>query len=889
MKLFRQFTWKSLKANRTRTLVTMIGIILSVALLTAVAAGAYSGQQYMIETTQVLDGCYHAYGTHLSADDLEALQNDARVDQVAALGALGYAPLEGTRSEGHPYLYVMAASDNLEDLLPLKLEQGRMPQSETEIALPEELSFRDGIDWKPGDTISLELGERTLDGQVLSEQDPYTQEEAFTARETRIYTVVGIYSGMPYPARTESGYPALTCGSGGENYTVFFTLHQVRDTYAYLAEQNWDGSCGGNYSLLMYSGASANSYFNTMLYGLMGILMGLIMFGSISLIYNSFSISVAERTKQFGLLKSVGATRRQIRYTVLYEALLLCLVGIPVGLLVGCAGIGVTLYALRDHFALLMGVEDTVVQMRLHLTAWILLLSAAVGLLTALISAWIPARRAMRLSPMEALRQTSDIRVSPRQVKTSRLTGKLFGYCGTLASKNFKRNRRKYRATVVSLFLSLVLFISSSAFAMYLTRVAQGYVNDQGYDISYSADLNTAEEAEQFLQQTVSLEGMEEGVYFTTASRTLRIPVRFFSREYLELFPKTKEVAQADCTIRFVRDADYTKLAEQAGVTYDPNAPAALIYDDTKDRIFDENGSYAVEYAILDHRKMPQTLELIQPRQVEGYVWVGYSTDEDGNPQLDYMAEDIYYGRQEQNGPDDGWYSVPAQEAQSLLPLQLGPVLEGQTPIFVTNGLTLLYPYSARTAILGEDTEDLDICRFLYTTSNHKLAYHALLEALERWEMDDSGAFDYAAEREAQRAAVTVVEVFSYGFIVLISLIAAANVFNTISTNIALRRRELAVLQSIGMSLRGLYRMMNYECLIYGLKSLLFGLPVSAGVSWLIFRAADSGFGTEFTLPWLSILLAVISVFLVVFSTMLYAMRKIKSDHLIDVLRCETL
>ena len=146
-----------------------------------------------------------------------------------------------------------------------------------------------------------------------------------------------------------------------------------------------------------------------------------------------------------------------------------------------------------------------------------------------------------------------------------------------------------------------------------------------------------------------------------------------------------------------------------------------------------------------------------------------------------------------------------------------------------------------------------------------------------------------AADAEGRRAVITVVNVFSYGFIVLISLIAAANVFNTISTNIALRRRELAVLQSVGMSRRDVYRMMNFECLRYGLKSLLRGLPVSAAVCWLIYRSVDAGYETAFTIPWVSVVIAVVSVFVVVFATMLYAMHKLRRDNIIDILRAEAL
>ena len=130
---------------------------------------------------------------------------------------------------------------------------------------------------------------------------------------------------------------------------------------------------------------------------------------------------------------------------------------------------------------------------------------------------------------------------------------------------------------------------------------------------------------------------------------------------------------------------------------------------------------------------------------------------------------------------------------------------------------------------------------------------------------------------------------FSYGFIVLISLIAAANVFNTISTNISLRRREFAMLKSVGMTQKGFNKMMNFECLLYGSHALLFGLPVSCGVTYLIYLAIMEGFETTFHLPWTAIGIAVLSVFLVVGATMMYSMSKVKKDNPIDALKNENL
>ena len=148
---------------------------------------------------------------------------------------------------------------------------------------------------------------------------------------------------------------------------------------------------------------------------------------------------------------------------------------------------------------------------------------------------------------------------------------------------------------------------------------------------------------------------------------------------------------------------------------------------------------------------------------------------------------------------------------------------------------------------------------------------------------------DYAVAVEENQMLILIVNVFAYGFIVLISLIAVANVFNTVSTNIHLRRREFAMLKSVGMSNKEMSRMMNFECVLYGSRALLYGLPVSVLVTWFIYRVVSEGFTAGFYLPWGAIAIAVFSVFAVVFATMMYSMGKIQAENPMDALKNENL
>lgn len=137
--------------------------------------------------------------------------------------------------------------------------------------------------------------------------------------------------------------------------------------------------------------------------------------------------------------------------------------------------------------------------------------------------------------------------------------------------------------------------------------------------------------------------------------------------------------------------------------------------------------------------------------------------------------------------------------------------------------------------------------------------------------------------QEENRNILFIINLFTGVFIAMISLIAVANVFNTISTNIRLRRKELAMLRSIGMSDHDFNKMMRFECMLYGLRTLLFGLPVAGILSWLIYQGLDADF--NFIFPWESLGISMLGVFFAIFITMLYAVSKIKKESIIDALR----
>lgn len=868
MNIFNKVTLKTLSKNKARTLVTIIGIILSASMITAVTSSVSSLQDFLVDLTVSQDGDWHGAVYDVNKAQIDDLKEDTEVKSFIWLQKIGYALLEGCQNEYKPYLFVGAMGSGFKDSMPVYLTGGRLPESISEIILPKHVETNGGVKFKIGDTLSLSIGDRISDGFMLNQNNPYLHEssgetEELKVREQRTFTVVGFYERPGFESYSAPGYTALTIEDDSHvddyEYDVYIKLKKMKSIYSFLDRKFSGYEQSVNKELLRISGASDDTTYNQVLYSLAGVLIALIMFGSILLIYNAFSISVSERTKQFGLLSSIGATRRQMLRSVLFEAFFLSLIGIPFGLLSGILGIGITLKLTENLFTSFLNVgHGVVVDLDVSLAA--VIVAVLVGFVTVLISAYIPAKRALKISAIDAIRQTNDIKIKAGKVKTSKLTYKLFGFEGMIASKNFKRNRKKYRATVVSLFMSIVLFISASSFCAYLTAGSDSVMDDPGYDIVYTftPDMKEKYSIDKLFEELSEVNGVIDSSYGYSnygVNEYAQISTESLNRDYVNYYNSRFggnyiDMDSGNYVIytlsSFVDDATYEEYLKQNSFNSEMN------------RNSDELQAVVVDFLIIfdgDEQK---------------YYTFNVFDDE---------AENIVIKRLQERDDVDG-------EKLNII------AVTDKTPMGVggnsSNMLTIIYPFSAISSVLGEENSNVEVDMY-FKAKDHRAVFDRIYSVLEDKNLPTSSLFDYAETEESKRALITVVNVFSYGFIILISLIALANVFNTISTNISLRRREFAMLKSIGMTQKGFNKMMNYECLLYGIKGLMYGIPVSIGVTYLIYRSVIEGWETKFFIPWYSVVITVGSVFVVVFSTMLYSMSKIKKDNPIDALRNENL
>lgn len=920
MNIMNKVTLKAMKKNRVRTIVTIIGIILSTAMFTAVTTFCSSMYGYMREFFAYDEGNYHVSFSGCSSETLKQIQSDKRVSKLGISMPVGYAEA-GSVNADKPYIYVLEADSGFLENMPVNLTRGRLPENENEIILPEHLQSNGGVSHKLGDRLKLSLGKRiAADGMQLGQSNEYSyDDEELTFEKSWEYVVVGFYERPGFEARIAPGYTALSFLSEplreGETYDAYILIKNPRKNLDAFA-----GSLSGKYteasyqsSLLTLDGYSVFNNFSNMLVSLAAIFCVLIFIGSVSLIYSAFSISVSERTKQFGLLASIGATRQQIRSSVLFEALALCVCGIPAGLLVGIGGMGITLLLCGDLFK---SVVDAPFGMSFSVSWQAVIIAVAVAALTVFVSAWIPSRRAMRISPIEAIRQTRDVNAGKRNVRCSRLFLKLFGAEGMLAKKYYARSRKKYRATIASLAMSLVLFISASGFCMYLTKSATGAFSESNYDLMYRYF-----PAEDYEKAAAAVKKIADDVSFSlnaVDSEFVYLPEGDTTAEYKE-YLNAKQTAEEEnfrvnnnAFVHYIDDAAFGKMLTRNGI----DAEAYFAAEEKLPVLV--NSGYAAVFSLNGNGSDRRTYKfafvsdgvntLMKAKDaptLEGYDCVGMfwsgSKNGEGTLQYYYVPENSV----PRNLADEEADSNSTPEIyetdifgrpvdQPVRPVEYeaigiaAAVKTAPTGLNSSDTMHIVLPFSAYKDQNAFKESDMTIS---IRADDPDAAEKELKAAFT-----ESGivflqqqVYNRAADERTLRSMIILVKVFSYGFIALISLISVANVFNTVSTNVALRRRDYAMLRSLGMTNGGMNRMMNYECLLYGTRSLLFGLPLSVGMTYLCYLSAADTAQMKFTMPWAAVAVAVVSVFMVVFVSMLYSTSRLKRENPVDALKDENI
>lgn len=844
MNIINKLTLRHLKENKKRTVVTIIGIIISVAMITATCVSVTSLIHVFAQSEAYTGGNWHIELENADAGQIEKLEQNEDLQYVGVcktleLGNQAAVRVDSGKKASVSVGDILAGNRDYFSAMFTASYQGKLPANENEIVVTREFLDKNGLSWQIGDTVRVELGRRVVKdttGALQQITGSYAVGETFESGGPASYTLVGIAEKSNFPSGSAVLFRGLSEAeqSGGEVYLTAKTLD--RGTLDILKNALTKAGIAPDYNLHVelfrynYIVLESDATIVTLL-SFSSVIMIIIMIASVMLIYNAFGISVSERARYLGMLASVGATKAQKRRSVYFEGAVLGAFGIPLGFLAGIGGMAVTFRLLEPVFAK-SGLNYENTNFTLSFPWWIIPVIALLSIITIAISAYIPARRASRTTPIDALRQNTDVRVKAKKLRSPILVRKIFGYEGELAYKNMKRNGRKSRVITVSLALSIVLFLSVYSFCDMFSEATR-LSTDNPYQVY--AYVNT-QDKDRFQKEAEALGYFDKmysvnyvyGTGLTTATDN-------FVNGYDRMF--SKDEGGFVLYLCYVDDADFNAMCEENGINPQP------FY----------KGDSMVVMNSLEHTSNAAKI-------FSGSV-IGTKLS---------STRDV-------NDP--------------VTELTVGALVPYRSTSYVYNLAAPIYVMAFAPVSAAEKT-GFDVFGGIYTfgfeTTKHEALTENLQDLLENGNYADSGVFDMVSSIEMMNSTTLIMQVFLYGFITLMALISVANIFNTVSTSIDLRRKEFAMLKSVGVTPKGFNRMLRFESLFYGLKALIFGLPLGLLCSYLMQQILVSGsFDIAFYPDWRIYLGVILAVFLIVGMSMWYATSKVKKDTIVETLKTE--
>ena len=850
MSILNRLTIKNLRLNKKRTIVTIIGIILSTALMVGIGLLFSSFQDLMIRDTIGYSGKYEAKYNDVDLIKLNDIKNKNFTYFYEK--PIGFSKIESS-NEYKPYMYI--TSVNKEYFNELKLVDGSFPKNENEVVISNHVITNGGLNYKVGDIVTFKYGKRNIEGNDTLANSELVDGEFLTNEGTYTYKIVGIVERSNFESYSASGYTAFTVDvnsdKGNVNLYVMFNKNKniIKQSEELAKELNYNGDINYNSTLLALYGESTYGNVMSSMGGMMIIMLSLVSIGCIIVIYNSFAISVMERKKEFGLLSSIGATKKQLAHTVFFEAVVVGVIGIILGILGAYIGIGCVILIINNLISDMLEYKLHLVTNPLFIIIPVIFMIIVIG-----VSAFIPSRRASKVSPIEAIRQNDDIKINKKKIRTSKLVLKLFGIEGEIALKNIKRNKKKYRVTIVSLFISIVLFISFSSYMNYTLNTASSVMGEVPYDyqISYFGDdPNNDKEALDKINEIVKSSDVKEYVSYSVGNLSI-IGDYTYSDEYLDFYKS----AYGENGIKALNNLKYQYISIYILDDNSYNKYKKLIGLD-KDNVILLNRFKGVSYG--NNKRVNYDIPVIN----NGNINIKICNFDDNDEDVDTTK---YCNKNIDN-------------------------------IFVTNkSFDLIEEFSYM------DDFKLIVNKKLYDSisdsSTHYTQFNIIsdntnnIDKLTK-DLDKYSNVNYTNIKEAMKQAnnlILVVKILMYGFISLVTLIGVTSVFNTISTSMALRKREFAVLRSIGLTNRGFNKILFFESLFFGMKSLIFAIPVSIGITVLIhYTLADMVSISTIIIPWKYIIISIVSVFVIVLLTMMYSTSKIKKHNIIEQIREENI
>lgn len=854
MNITNKLTYRHLKENKGRTVVTTLGICVSVAMITAVFVAMASFLNLFGEIGKISSGNWDACYYYLNQSQIEQVEKDSRISKVG----LKYGSENKSFQIKNPTSYKRGTADMIigdksyfEMVLTGNFD-GKVPANENEVAVEKNFLDKNGMkDAKVGDKIVLTQGQRQLDDGSYVTGSYFDKGEKFVpSGDEKEYTITAILHTNP-----ATKYSSVWRGISEDelkngDICAYFTLTK-HDSSAYSTieaiqkDYKIDDYQANEDVLASYLSGRQGGFLVTMLPIVLVVLI-LIVIASVMLIYNAFGMSLSERVRYLGMLASVGATKSQKRKSIYFEGAILGAIGIPVGILAGILGIGITLKLVGHKIistGMIVGVNDSNMQMKTVVPAWAIIGIILVSIFTIFISAFIPARKASKITPIDAIRQRQEIKVKPKKLKAPKYIKKIFGYEGELAYKNLKRNGKKSRLITVSIALSIVLFISCNYFCSMFIQ-ASGYEKTIPYQIYAVISLEHKKELEDALDKMQNVDkyyvDMVNSNYSLGKKGNLKDTDIKNLSHYNSSYAKLFENGSVTMAIHYIDDSEFNKLCQNNDIDYNS--------------FYGKN----VKCLLLNNLTHKQDTSKVFNNSIIGqHIAERDEFVNEGDEPLDFEVGGL------------------VKYDKNSLPCSFVPA----------NVVGVFVPYSQYVNVIEKGLEPKDVgLAMCIETDEHKEVAENLTTLLNENDFGGNYVSDYVDTLETMNTVIFIIQVFVYGFITLISLITIANIINTISANIALRRKEFAMLKSVGTTPKGFSKMVSLESVFYALKAVIFGVPISVLISVVLNKMlGESSIPYHFDIKlYLSV---IIIVFVLISITMIYSVRKLKDDNIIEALK----
>ena len=884
MKVLNELSIKDLKLNKKRSIVIIIGIILSTALICGVAGLVTSFQKTFVETSKRNSGNYHTIFYDVPKDELKYIEENRGVENYYLSEELGFSYIPNakvTTDEEKPYVNIISMDDNFLKNMAIDIKEGRLPENDSELAISTRINEKYKTNFKVGDTITLDVGELQLeDGTKLNKHNSYLnntgeneeiQQEEIVNSKAKTYKIVGIIERPetciePMEAPWFTTITKMQEIENKANIAVLYTnpYDYVKNTENInkmeKSENNTEPqyTFGGlrnkyksykydikiNSELLAYEGANLSDETLKLIYGLGAFIMAIVLVSSVFVIRNGFAISITERLKQYGMLLSIGATKKQIKKSVYFEGFILGIIGIPLGILNGILAIYILVqvvnYILKDFVT-----NSSLLTYSISWSA--IIVSIVVATITIWLSCKKSAKKASKVTPIEAIRSSEDVKLKAKKIKCPKIITKIFKTGGEIAYKNLKRSKKKYRTTVISIIVSVVIFIAISSFIEYGFKMSSAYYTEIDYDyVVYCNNNVSSEDKEEYLKEK------EKNTKILADISNLADIDEYSINKYISLEMPMDDKHKAELT----EYGKYIKEHYLANVEIDTVNIVSLSKDEYNrylKKIGGNYDSYKDEAILVDNNI--NTVENGKKAQGSMYNWKKGDTIQGKINNKDYSIKII-------NKTEE-----------------------------TVKGINNLYNTEATLIVSDEWLEknigDYETISMYAKTKDADKLDEEIEQYKQEKNIEDSEIriFNIQESVRAQNAVVLVISIFLYGFIGVITLIGITNIFNTITTNMNLRKKEFAMLKSIGMTKKEFNRMIRLESIFYGVKSLIIGIPIGILLSYGMYNVFKDNMQMNYNLPLKAIIISIIFVSIIIGIIMKYSMSKINKQNIIETIR----